>query len=246
MRGWVHIAVCGMVSTGGLLSAALPAAAQSRPCATAEPEWRTELLEDALPPGALELLSSAWGEAWGRTIGFIDPPRPADPERPGVEPDPGGFRLLSEGVSDALLDPIEAQLDSLLVRPVSEPVRFFVSEGDAVQIGIVDRFEACAPEFQNRAALRDLLIQRAGDFEDRRSKTAVVMVFVEASGQVSEVRIHQSSTHLDMDLAAAEVARVARFRPAMNEGIPVPVWTRFPVTFEVGGGRSGRGGLRAP
>lgn len=63
--------------------------------------------------------------------------------------------------------------------------------------------------------------------------TAVVWFFIDASGQVQETRIAQSSGHETLDEAALHVAESMDFSPAMNRDERVPVWVQFPITFQV-------------
>ncbi len=59
----------------------------------------------------------------------------------------------------------------------------------------------------------------------------MLTVFVEASGEVGEVRIQETSRDIAFDMEVARLFRNAPFLPAMIEGIGVPVWAEFPVSF---------------
>ena len=61
----------------------------------------------------------------------------------------------------------------------------------------------------------------------------LVYFFIEADGEVTEVRINESSGHPALDDAALRVADVYHFTPALNHEERVPVWVTFPITFQV-------------
>jgi protein TonB len=58
-----------------------------------------------------------------------------------------------------------------------------------------------------------------------------VLVFVRGDGRVGEVRVDKTSGNPAVDEAALRVLRDAAFAPGAIEGIPVALWTSFPVTF---------------
>ena len=63
--------------------------------------------------------------------------------------------------------------------------------------------------------------------------TILVYFFIDADGDVEDVRINESSGHPALDDAALRVADVYRFTPARNRDELVPVWVSFPITFQV-------------
>ncbi|MCG6988696.1 MAG: TonB family protein [Gemmatimonadetes bacterium] len=63
--------------------------------------------------------------------------------------------------------------------------------------------------------------------------TVKVYFFIDAQGQVQNVRIDKSSGHPALDEAALNVGRAMRFSPALNRDEKVPVWVSFPITFAV-------------
>jgi len=63
--------------------------------------------------------------------------------------------------------------------------------------------------------------------------TVKVYFFIDAQGQVQNVRIDKSSGHPALDEAALKVGRAMRFAPALNRDVKVPVWVSFPITFAV-------------
>lgn len=63
--------------------------------------------------------------------------------------------------------------------------------------------------------------------------TTNVWFFINAQGELEDMRIQKSSGHDALDEAALRVAAGIRFTPALNEEEPVPVWVAFPITFQV-------------
>lgn len=62
---------------------------------------------------------------------------------------------------------------------------------------------------------------------------AHVWFFIDETGQVAKVQIHESSGHPALDEAALAVGRQMEFEPALNGDEPVAVWVSLPVMFEV-------------
>jgi protein TonB len=65
--------------------------------------------------------------------------------------------------------------------------------------------------------------------------TVVLLLHVDAQGQVAEVTLLSSSGHPALDHAAIAAARQWRFRPALRDGRPVGSTVRAPVTFRLQG-----------
>ncbi|MEJ2540631.1 MAG: M56 family metallopeptidase [Gemmatimonadota bacterium] len=63
--------------------------------------------------------------------------------------------------------------------------------------------------------------------------SAKVWLFIDADGELRDMRIQESSGHEALDDAALRVAASMRFSPAVNHGETVPVWVAFPITFLV-------------
>ena len=61
--------------------------------------------------------------------------------------------------------------------------------------------------------------------------TVMVYFFIAEDGRVANAILSRSSGHAPLDQAAVEIARVYRFKPAMNRDQVVPVWVMFPLTF---------------
>jgi protein TonB len=58
-------------------------------------------------------------------------------------------------------------------------------------------------------------------------------VYVAADGRVSEVLVHESAGHPDLDSAAAEAVKRWRFEPARRGAEAVGVWVLLPVEFRL-------------
>jgi protein TonB len=58
-------------------------------------------------------------------------------------------------------------------------------------------------------------------------------VYVAADGRVSEVVVHESAGHPDLDSAAAEAVKRWRFEPARRGAEAVGVWVLLPVEFRL-------------
>ena len=54
------------------------------------------------------------------------------------------------------------------------------------------------------------------------------------STHVPSYRLHKSSGHAPLDVAAMSVAEVFRFNPFVRRGEPVPVAVSLPITFRSG------------
>lgn len=66
---------------------------------------------------------------------------------------------------------------------------------------------------------------------DGPTGSATVMAFVDAEGSVTETRIEESSGHEELDVAAKQVVKRARFEPAKKGGEPIGVWVFQSVQF---------------
>ncbi len=61
----------------------------------------------------------------------------------------------------------------------------------------------------------------------------MVLFLVSETGQVVESRLGQTSGHEELDAAALRVARIVRFRPALDSDEWVQAWIRLPMLFPV-------------
>jgi TonB family protein len=116
------------------------------------------------------------------------------------------------------------RLPIAMTPPPSPPVRPDVASGAAVTepARLLDR-----PGF-GRLLAQSLPAELRGS---RTGGTAVLWVFVEATGMATYTRLAQSSGHAQLDLVAGEVVRQARFAPARNGGRAIDAWIQLPVTL---------------
>jgi protein TonB len=63
--------------------------------------------------------------------------------------------------------------------------------------------------------------------------TVVLDVFVEITGEVSELRVYQPSGHPVLDRAALASVRTWVFEPGMKGDKPVAMWVRVPIRFRL-------------
>ncbi len=64
--------------------------------------------------------------------------------------------------------------------------------------------------------------------------TVILVIDVDANGNVTNVSVEKSSRNRDLDRAAIEAARKWSFAPAMKEGRPAAGRVRVPVDFNLG------------
>jgi protein TonB len=65
--------------------------------------------------------------------------------------------------------------------------------------------------------------------------TVILVIDVDASGNVTNVSVEKSSRNRDLDRAAMQAARRWRFNPSIVNGQPAPGRVRVPVDFRLGG-----------
>ena len=64
--------------------------------------------------------------------------------------------------------------------------------------------------------------------------TVTLRVLIDTTGRPAEVSVQGSSGHAELDQAALEAVRAARFRPYLEGGIPQAVWVQVPINFVSG------------
>ena len=65
--------------------------------------------------------------------------------------------------------------------------------------------------------------------------TVILIISVDAQGNVTDVEVEKSSRNRDLDRAAMQAARRWRFNPSIVNGQPAPGRVRVPVDFRLGG-----------
>jgi TonB family protein len=62
--------------------------------------------------------------------------------------------------------------------------------------------------------------------------SVVLMLYVDAQGDIVQIRMEQSSGYPELDASAVEAAKQWLFLPAAKDGVPQPGWVRTPVNFD--------------
>lgn len=61
--------------------------------------------------------------------------------------------------------------------------------------------------------------------------TVVLMIYVDAKGEIGDIRVDRSSGYPELDASAIDAAKHWVYMPAAENGIPQPGWVRTPVNF---------------
>lgn len=103
-----------------------------------------------------------------------------------------------------------------------------------------------APEVRNRAHIQRALEEEYPPVlrEAGIGGRTILYFHIDETGEVTDIRVDESSGHPDLDEAALRVGAEFRFTPALNRDERVPVWIAVPVVFqtrdEAREGREGR------
>jgi len=111
-------------------------------------------------------------------------------------------------------------------------VYLFIGDGSGPRLRRVGRFHSCKPRYFEESGLSKEVERIGRSLGPVRRRAVVLWAFVQADGGVGEVRVEESSGDLLFDVEVAKLFQGARFRPAMIEGIGVPVWASFPVAYD--------------
>lgn len=97
------------------------------------------------------------------------------------------------------------------------------------------RTSTVAPALVNRDHMARAVTREYPEHLRRARVGGVVRVgiLVADNGVPLDVRVLQSSNQPEIDAAARRVARIARFRPALDGDCAIPVWVAFPISFRV-------------
>lgn len=63
--------------------------------------------------------------------------------------------------------------------------------------------------------------------------TVLLHVLVDTDGRAQQIELSRSSGHRELDDAAREAVRRARFRPVLENGVAVPAWGLVPIEFRL-------------
>nr|WP_165583260.1 energy transducer TonB [Dyella soli] len=67
----------------------------------------------------------------------------------------------------------------------------------------------------------------------RHEGTVTLIMLVNTTGHVAEVRVEQSSGYLELDQTAVDTARDWLFTPGTIDGVPYPSYVREPINFHL-------------
>lgn len=111
-------------------------------------------------------------------------------------------------------------------------LRLRIDLGDSVRVR-VGRQESCPPVIRNQ----DVIRQQLGVIGARYSgQEAVVVIWalVNIDGTVDDFSMAQGTGDIRLNQEMLSVVPNMRFFPALNDRVPVPVWSRFPLRLNIG------------
>lgn len=162
------------------------------------------------------------------------------------EVDPmSGYALISLSADSAGTWTRIKVIESNLVPNVEEHLPAFVGQNlrsaDGrrqmrlrIDLGGSRRFElgatqSCRSALRNAVEIQRLLEAAAADLS--ASGIVVLNVHTNEKGQAGEILVSRSSGVTALDAAAVRIAARMVFHPALNDGVPVAVWSEIPVVF---------------
>ncbi len=116
------------------------------------------------------------------------------------------------------------------VRNIHVRVRLDTGGTPGMRVGYS---EECPPEMRDRRHLERLLAE--ANARARRSGQVELWIFIGEDGRVRQARVVGSSGDTFLDGIAVGLVSQIEFSPALLDRKPVPVWTKFPITFRVAG-----------
>ena len=182
------------------------------------------------------------------TVPELPPPPPlADVPYMGGAPEVKGFQTLA--IPDVALIPIEipppaAAFEFRAEDFSGEGMLGGRGDGDSTRVAHVAPTIGAEPIFtpfttppvlRNREEAAEAIVTRyPRDLRAAGLGGEVMMwFFIDETGAVQDVRVARSSGVPALDEAAADVAPLLTFSPALNRGIEVPVWVQLPIIFNV-------------
>ncbi|MGD8322468.1 MAG: TonB family protein [Gemmatimonadota bacterium] len=134
-------------------------------------------------------------------------------------------------------DVVRRRLEKMLMAhahaagSAGQRVYLFVGDEGGPKLRRVPGLRTCLPRMLHTERLARSLRAEARSLGVSYMTRVDVLVFVRGDGRVGEVRVDKTSGNPAVDEAALRVLRDAAFAPGAIEGIPVALWTSFPVTF---------------
>ncbi len=217
---WGAVLACALswsCASGGPSAASGPGGRCTSDLAPAD-ESLTEVLDSV---GVQQSLESLWPASAGLAVARVAD----DPEVP--QP----ISVWSESLTEEQRHAVAETLAEHHLEGADTRAYLFLGDENGPAIRRVDRLGQCAPTLISRDPIARRIAAEARGLGIDQTYVVRLYTFVERSGQISEVRIAESSGDARVDLAAARVFRDERMTPGMVEGMRVPLWVAFPVTF---------------
>ena len=203
-------------------SAEGPAPTNGGECRSTDLETLDGMISQVFSPELPSAVQELWRPSWGPTYAsvFLS------------DADSLEAFIYSEGVTDSEREAVEDVLISNLVRrPIEDDYwRLVISNESGAAPGIVSGFTSCPPRVEAWPVEAITEVGRRLNIQQRH--TVVLRAFVNAQGWVEDVEVVESSGFLALDQGLADVVPQMRFRSARLEGIPVAVWSQFPITVQ--------------
>lgn len=110
----------------------------------------------------------------------------------------------------------------------SENFRLRVEAGPSPEFAVGAR-QTCLPALANRSYIESRIKELAESTNAAGEPT--LRVWVDTDGSVDRPRIEESSGRGAVDSLVLEVAAEMKFHPALDDRVPVAVWTQMPVAI---------------
>ena len=203
----------------GLLSSRVPPAAQF---------CRTSWAPDPLPASSAVIDSAGFTTTARRELGSV-----SGYVLISLAADSTGrwtrVRTIETDLPDAIGEKLIPLVEQNLRRPNSRRVmRLRIDLGESHQFAL-GATQSCRPALRNAIEIENQLKTAAAELS--ATGTVILQVHTAASGQAGEVVISRSSGIRAVDEAAARIGRRMVFYPALNDGVPVAVWSEIPLVF---------------
>jgi periplasmic protein TonB len=158
-----------------------------------------------------------------------EPMAPRAPDAPWVRPRPNP-------PTEPVLADVDVAIRDALWRPerYPTPAASPPNSEDVCRAPMFTPFTE-APSIRNRGDVLEAMVEAYPPelHEMGVGGTAYLYFCVDNDGRVMNVLLDKSSGNPALDEAALEVADIYRFTSAKKQGVDVPVWVSFPVTFQI-------------
>jgi TonB family protein len=211
--------------------------AQQAGCAEGNPvELPVGIVLDAA--GVLAWMEDGEADPWSGTTPLLFTVRRPDSEPGG---DAGWVRLIAGPEDDPWVDELgRVLLEHVHADPPhpgqgqsEPPARFRVQvdpRADGFGAFTLHPTWGCAPRLLNAARI-EIEMQRLGEeISTGQRRVVIVDIEVHPDGTPGLIRVHTPSGDVLFDRRVVELARIARFEPALIDGVPLQTWARLPFT----------------